>query len=88
MSVEAEVTALWSSGGDNYHYEVTYTISGTILVVDEFSSGGVTADLVIRDVVRNKCAALESDVQRIGNDKRIVLNEKISSTAFEPKAVS
>jgi len=90
MSVEAEVTALWSSGGDNYHYEITYTISGTvtILAIDEFSSGGITADLAIRDIVRNKCAALESDVQRIGSDQRIIINEKISSTAFEPKAVS
>lgn len=86
--VQAEVTALVSSGGDNYQYEITYTVSGTVLVIDKFSSGGITGDLVIRDIVRNKCASLEADLQRIGVSDRIVLNETISLDSFEPKAIS
>jgi len=85
--VEAKVTSLWSSG-DDYHYEITYTISGSVLAVDNYSSGGVTADLAIRDMVRNKCATLEADAARIGNVERIQLDEIISSATFEPKIIS
>ena len=86
--VQAEVTGLVSSGGDNYQYEIEYTVSGVVLVVDKFSSGGITGDLAIRDIVRNKCASLEDDIQRIGSTARIVLTEKIDLDSFEPKAIS
>jgi len=86
--VQAEVTGLVSSGGDNYQYEIEYTVSGVVLVVDKFSSGGITGDLAIRDMVRNKCAALETDIQRIGSTARIILSEKITLDSFEPKAIS
>jgi len=88
MLVEAEVTSAVSSGGDNYQYEVTYTISGSVLAVDKFSSGGVTGDLSIRDIVRNKCATLEADALRIGDVDRLQLNEKITLGSFEPKAIT